>query len=313
MRNLGFIAVWLAAANLAAAGEHSVSVEKTSRSQVGKFNGIPMVAYRFAEVPFKPYVEMFSTPGGLNVLRDSPEDHKHHHALMFAVKVDDVNFWEEYPERQPGTQVHQGFTSAASASCEDGIARIELPVETIDWNGPDGTTLLKETRSIRVQRNVETPSAGSVLTWTSRFEVPQGRAEAVLTGAHYHGLGVRFPVSMDGVGTHFNAAGELGPVYRGSERLTETKWTAYTAPVDGKPVTVAVFDDPKNARPAVMFTMLHGFAYVSATLDLEKRPLSIQTGKPLVLRYGVVAWDGEKSAEEVEKAYQDWIQATPAE
>jgi hypothetical protein len=114
---------------------------------------------------------------------------------------------------------------------------------------------------------------------------------------------------MDGVGTHFNAAGDLGAVYRGSERLRETKWTAYTAPIAGKPVTVAVFDDPKNPRPAVMFTMLHGFAYISATLDLEKRPLTIEAAGPLTLRYGVVAWDGEKSPPEVEAAYLAWIAA----
>ena len=137
--------------------------------------------------------------------------------------------------------------------------------------------------------------------------VPEGRDKAVLTGSHYHGLGVRFPKSMDRVGTHFNAAGRKGSVYRGSERLAETKWTAYTAPVDGKPVTVAVFDDPKNPRPAVMFTMVDHFAYISATLDLEKRPLTVEAGKPLMLRYGVVAWDGKKSAEEVEAAYQEWV------
>ena len=56
-----------------------------------------------------------------------------------------------------------------------------------------------------------------------------------------------------------------------------------------------------------MFTMLNGFAYISATLDLEKRPLEIKAGEPLVLRYGVVAWDGKKTAEEVEKAYRDWV------
>jgi hypothetical protein len=40
-----------------------------------------------------------------------------------------------------------------------------------------------------------------------------------------------------------------------------------------------------------------GFAYLSATLNLSKQPLKIESGKPLSLRYAVAVWDGpvEKS------------------
>ncbi len=50
----------------------------------------PVLDYRFANVPFKPYVEKLYTPSGVNVLRDSPHDHQHHHALMFALGVNGV-------------------------------------------------------------------------------------------------------------------------------------------------------------------------------------------------------------------------------
>ena len=315
MRTLGINVLFLivatltcsATAELKKAEGDTVSVETTNHILKGTICGKPAVEYRFSQVPFKPYVQVFATPNGVNVLRDSPEDHKHHHALMFAVKVDGVNFWEEFPERKPGTQVHRKFASDATATCCNGVCSFDLGQEQLDWNTSDGRTLLKEVRRIVVSRDLDAPAEGTVLTWTGRFELPSGKSEAVLTGSHYHGLGIRFPASMDNVGTHFNAVGKKGSVYRGSERLAETKWTAYTAPVDGKPVTVAVFDHPDNPRPAVMFTMVHGFAYISATLDLEKRPLKIQAGKPLELRYGVVAWDGKKSADDVEKAYQEWV------
>ena len=29
------------------------------------------------------------------MVRDAPSDHLHHHGLMFAVQVNEVNFWEE--------------------------------------------------------------------------------------------------------------------------------------------------------------------------------------------------------------------------
>ncbi len=43
----------------------------------------------------KPYVDQLLSPAGVQVLRDSPSDHKHHHGLMYALEVDKVNFWEE--------------------------------------------------------------------------------------------------------------------------------------------------------------------------------------------------------------------------
>ena len=245
-KNGMLLAIAMIAAGAAVGDEKSTSAITGDCEQVGTIGGKVAVEYRFDDVPFKPYVKTFTTPSGANILRDSPADHKHHHALMFAVKVDGLNFWEEFPERKPGKQVHREFLSEPVAVSGNGVCSLDLGKERIDWNTPDGRTLLKETRHVYVRRASDAGGDASVLTWTSRFELPDGKEKAVLTGSHYHGLGVRFPTSMDRVGTHFNAAGKLGPVYRGDERLTETKWTAYTAPVDGKPVTVAVFDDPKN-------------------------------------------------------------------
>ena len=95
-------------------------------------------------------------------------------------------------------------------------------------------------------------------------------------------------------GRFFNADDKPGEVVRGDERLTPVKWCAYTAKADGKPVTVAVFDHPKNPRyPAKMFTMTKPFAYLSATGNEWKEPITIKAGEPLNLRYGVAVWDGE--------------------
>jgi hypothetical protein len=58
----------------------------------------PVLRYRYANVPMKPYADQLVSPAGVQVLRDSPHDHKHHHGLMYALAVDDVNFWEELPK-----------------------------------------------------------------------------------------------------------------------------------------------------------------------------------------------------------------------
>jgi sugar phosphate isomerase/epimerase len=260
----------------------------------------PVLEYRFTDVPFKPCVTGLYTPSGLQILRDSPHDHLHHHALMYAVGVDELNFWEEAPPDKVGREVHRSLEGQGI-----GGARFS---ERLDWLGPDDKLLLGERRTIDVRAGKD--FGATLVTWRARLETPPEKASLKLTGRHYFGLGMRFVESMDRVGKFIQADASREEVIRGTEQVVATKWIAYTAPVDGKPVTVALFDHPGNARhPAAMFRMLDPFAYMSATLNLYREPLEIVAGKPLELAYGVSLWDGEVSAEQVEAMYRRWVEA----
>ncbi len=269
----------------------------------------PLLRYAYKNVPFKPYVQQLFSPGGVNILRDAPADHLHHHALMFAVNVDGVNFWEE--TQAAGRQVHQSFPDVRTDTETDveNDKRFEMRhasfTELIDWINPSQELLLKERRTIEVRQG--TDLGATVLTWQSKFEVPAGKKSATLTGAHYHGLGMRFVKSMDTGGQLRNADGKPGTIIRGDERLVRSTWCAYTANANGKPVTIAMFDHPKNPRhPATWFTMTRPFAYLSATMKLHKQPLKVTSGKPLVLRYAVALWDGRVEADQIEQLYRRW-------
>lgn len=265
--------------------------------------GNPLLRYRFQDIAYKPYVQEWYSPDGVQVLRDSPADHLHHHALMFAINVDGVNFWEEH--EAPGAQVHQDIEATEIGPGRDPAgARI---VHRLHWANPrTEAVLLHERRTITVY---ETP-APSLLTWESRFALPPGKEKATLGGAHYHGLGMRFRESMDTVGTFTTPAGELGEHVRGDEHLTPGAWCAYTAPADGQTVTVALFDHPDNVRPVRWFTMKESFAYLSATINLWREPLEVKPGKPLILRYGAALWDGAVSKEGIKDAYKQWLATT---
>ena len=281
-------------------GENAVSINAGSQL---------LLRYPYKNVPFKPCVQQLFSLAGVNVLRDAPADHLHHHALMFAVKVDGVNFWEETPTA--GKQLHKSFTDVKT----DTITNVENDkrsemrqagfTELIDWTTSNKELLLKERRTIDVWQG--TDLGATLLTWQSKFELPEGTESATITGSHYHGLGVRFTKSMDSAGRHLNPDGKPGTVFRGDERLLRSTWCAYTANADGKPVTVAIFDHPKNPRhPATFFTMTKPFAYLSATLNLHKEPLKVVSGKPLVLRYAVAVWDGKVENDRIDKLYRRW-------
>ncbi len=270
-------------------------------------DGQPMMRYRYAGVPFKPYVQEFFTPGGVNILRDAPHDHLHHHALMYAIKVDDVNYWEEI--EGSGRQEHRSLSDVRVDVC-DGVPMAGF-TEELEWVDPGKQApALQERRSIAAYRLED--AGATLLTWESCFSLPPGKTSAVLGGAHYHGLGMRFITPMDAGGTFRNASEEKGEIVRGDEKLTPSTWCSYTAMADEKPVTVAMFDPPGNVRhPAKWFTMHTPFAYLSATLGLWKAPLELVEGKPLTLRYAAALWDGEVDAAQIEAMYQRWL-AWPA-
>ncbi|MBN1844799.1 MAG: PmoA family protein [Sedimentisphaerales bacterium] len=286
-----------------ACGQDSLSIVLDQTTLRVRDASGPLLRYRYGDVPYKPYVQQLFTPAGVNVLLDAPPDHLHHHALMYAITVDGVNFWEEH--QQPGREGHMRWLDPRIVA-EPGPTRARF-VEQLEWINPQTRrTLLREERTIEVARLEPVPA--TLLCWQTRLRLPAGRSAATLTGAHYHGLGMRFLESMDTGGTFFTAGDETGEIVRGQERLTRSRWCAYTAAADGRPVTVAMFDHPANPRhPAWWFTMTEPFAYLSATMNLHREPLELTGAAPLVLRYGVVVADGTIPKEQIAALYQQWL------
>lgn len=263
----------------------------------------PLLEYRFAGVPYKPYVRQLRTPSGVGVLRDSPADHKHHHALMFAIGAEGVSFWEETP--RAGKQVHRAFLEVG-ASRRDGVHTAGFG-EKLEWISPGGKgVLLLEKRHIEICD--PEPLGATVLSWSTRLEAAPGKAPVTLGGSHYYGLGARFLVSMDEKGEFITSTRKKGEVVRGDERLVPGSWCAYTSKAGGKPVTVAMFDHPSNPRKALWFTMGKPFAYLSATVNLWKEPLVVKEGKSVGFFYGVALWDGKVEPERIEKLHGKWLE-----
>ena len=288
-----------APADMSSTSLHVVQSKETVTVSAG---GRQVLEYRQVPSPFKPYASKLFSPAGVQILRDSPGDHKHHHALMFALAADGVNFWEEAEgvgaenprslrllecDVRSGMQ-HAGFTQG------------------LEWvNRRENRVILEEQRTIEVLDAADFKA--TLLSWNSRLKPAADRDSVPLTGSHYFGLGMRFIESMDSGGRFFCADGLDGEVVRGSERLTATRWCAYEAPAGDQKVSVAVFDHPSNPRhPARMFTMTTPFAYLAATLNLWKEPLTLKRDAPLELVYGVAVWDGTVDPAQIEAVYWRW-------
>ena len=289
---------------IASTGPTSLQVATKPSSFTIRDGTRTVLEYRTTASPMKPYVRELSTPSGVQILRDSPADHKHHHGLMFALGVNGVDFWGE--EAGTGTQKPRSSLNMTGSFLDASCTKL---IQTLDWIDAHGKKLLVERREVGVV-SPKMPTPVTLVVWNTELSTAEGIDAVKLDGHHYYGLGMRFLKSMDTGGRFFNSAKRPGEVVRGSERLVAAKWCAYTAKADGKPVTVAIFDHPSNPRyPNKMFTMSSPFAYLSATLNLWKEPLVLKAGAKLKLSYAIAAWDGETPAEQIESLYEKWSNA----
>jgi len=258
-----------------------------------------LLLYKQAKKAFKPYVKELITPAGLNVLLDSPDDHKHHHGLMFACKMNGINFWEETDNS--GFQMSGDYREVTTVNGNGGF------VVNVDWmDTKKDQTILSEIRSIRGKHIAAMNT--NLFTWQSIFIGPESGSSVELSGAHYNGLGIRFVRSMDNNGRFITAENKSGEIFRGDERLIPDRWCAYASQVGEKKVTIAMFSSPENPRsPATWFTMKESFAYMSATMRLHEEALSINDEDVLTLKYGIALWDGHKDTDEIEEVYQYWL------
>ncbi len=268
-------------------------------------DGRDVLKYFSQPHPYKMYVAELRTPAGIQILRDSPVDHVHHHGLMFAIGIDGVDFWGEAPDGQPGKQQSSSYSSSSWAE-STGMSAVRIG-QTVNWTSAADERLAVEQRTITCYPALEQNLVQ--LTWQATMQPADGKDAVQLWGRHYFGLGMRFVESMDKGGRFFNPSGQEGKIVRGTERLVRAPWCAFAAQVDGQEVTVAMFDHPGNPRhPATWFTMNGPFSYLAATLDLEHEKLTVSRQTPFKARYGVAVWDGEIKESQVQAAYQRWLE-----
>jgi hypothetical protein len=281
----------------AAPGESPLKISLSDTLLELQEGNSPVLQYKYRSVPFKPYAMSWFTPKGVNVLRDAPEDHKHHHSLMYAIMLGDINFWEEIPEA--GRQLHRTFANVSVDPKRAGFT------ETLVWQGPKrGKIMLFEQR--RLTHHLTDGGSARLLTWQSELKCPKGEEHVTLAGKIYHGLGMRFPVFMDKVGSFQFAQDETGAFDDGPHHLAQASWCAYTVADGEHPVTVAMFSAKENPRPTLWFTMLEPFSYLAGTFDLSRNPITLEAGKTLTAKYGLAAWDGIVDNETVQALYEQW-------
>ena len=242
--------------------------------------GGPVVAlWQKEPSPNKPYIAQLFAPGEkpIPLLADSPPDHFHHHGLMFALSVDDTDFWAEKGVPNAG---REDVVESIAAPAGDGFT------QRLRWLATDGAPLVDESRRVRVRAEGTGIDAVHWLDWESTLTPSAGRDTVSLSGAHYFGLGMRFSPEWANQG-EFIWSDPSTPSAAGGEMVAAGDWCAVRCTIEGRPVTVLMLAHADNPRPGEWFTMSKPFCYLSATLNLKNKPFTLANGERWTLRYSL--------------------------
>ena len=306
------LAALLPATLLAADNPLQVQQHTTATAWSVQHRGKTLFTYAFAPGKFKPYVQELATVDGFNLLRDAPHDHLHHHALMYAIRVNGINFWEEAPGagvQKPVQTAEPRLSMSAAGLPQASFTQVLHWVAPQDAFLPDTTSkaLLVEQRTLTL--TVDEPRREVALQWRSEFEVGQATNEVTLGGSSYFGLGVRFLQELDPVADHFTATGRLD-LANNRQDVSQHPWAAVAFDRAAQPATFVIFGSPKNAGGAPwFFSMKTPFAYLSATQHLDQQPLKYVRGDRFQLDYLVIAQSGLPGKDPLEARHQRWLQA----
>jgi len=273
------------------------------------YEGRPLLVYAFASDQFKPYVRELYTLRGENVLRDAPADHLHHHGLMYAIRLNGVNFWEERGDSGVGKsisivsrKVGRGQDGRPEASFTQVIHWVAFTNREVADSAP--ITFMIEHRTLTLSVD---GSAGEVaLVWDARFEVGKHTPKLKLHGANYNGLGLRLPESFDKVARFANS--ENSP-YTGkqTQNVIPASWTSVSGSKNGNDILLVLFGRSENAPGhGRFFTMTKPFAYLSVTQGLEQKPLEYGAGDQFRLRYLLTVYSEYKPREFIERRAEAW-------
>ena len=236
-------------------------------------------------------------------------DHPHHKSIWFSHEINGIDFWSE----------QEGAVSTSIVDPQSGERNSFLTRS--DWIRKDNgnTVLTDETkfqfgfdetaRWIDAQINFQA-THGEVSfddTKEGTFAV-RTHPDLRLTSAPRNGV-------HDVHGRALNSNGESGQAIWGKA----AKWVLYNGPVEGIPMSIAIFDHPNNLRhPTTWHARDYGLVaanpfglhYFQGVVE-GAGAYTLEQGKELQLRYRIVFIRGNATAEEVNErfnAFADTLQ-----
>ncbi len=250
----------------------------------------------------RPFVYPLIGPSGRSLSRmghpHDPESHSHHNSFWVShASVNGVSFWADDAK---GKIVHRRIEYF-----EDAVDRAAVSVLNHWIVEPDTKPLVIERRRMEFR---PLPGGQWILILDLRLESP---AEVVFGKTPFGLIGVRMAKTIgvnDGGGTLRNSQGDSGEK---DLFWKPARWIDYSGQITESAIEgLTLMDHPGNPNhPAKFHVRADGWMGASLSIDA---PLTILPGKPLSLRYGLLAHSGKPATDELDRAWRRFAEMPAA-
>lgn len=316
-----------------------VFVTETEQKRVDiLIDGAFFTSYRWDADLKKPILYPINTAKGTVVTRGFPlepragesVDHPHQSGLWFDYgDVNGVDFWNNSIYRTPEEAKHMGsVVHRRIVAAKGGRTSGELRIEA-DWVMPDGKKILREetkfifrigndSRSIdRItkltalrEKVVFNDSKEGLVGLRVRRELEQPAKEPIaLTDSNGKAMTEKVIDNSHVTGDFRSSEGKTGDDVWG----TRAKWSTLSGRVGAEDITIAIFDHPKNMGfPAYCMARGYGLFAINplgrkAYENKEALKYTLEPGRSLTLRYGVLISSRKETPADTEAQYQNFI------
>lgn len=244
---------------------------------------------------YKPHFHPLNTPCGHTVSLASPHDHKHHKGLMYALRTETCNFWEETPttsHENVGIQRHLRFDQVIGSGEQVGFQ------EMLEWQDSiSGQIIITESRDIRCRM---LPERNAFLWQWSTWLVAQQNCTLIQSQwshvapngrkTNYHGLGLRFCREFGG-GTGNNQVVVNGEVHLFTDAMGMIpEQVAYIGSFDGCWPPAKGYVEFRQTQKNGLFVYSDPFAFLSLGPS-NISPFEWQAGNAIEEQYSILISD----------------------
>ncbi len=263
--------------------------------------GRELTRYHYGPALQRPFCYPMAGPEGRSLTRmghpRDPFGHSHHNSVWIShADVGGVNFWADRG-KDVGRIVHQHVEQF-----EDGQHSAWM-LAVNHWQDAAGKIVLLERRRIEIQPL----AAGQWLMYLDMEFQPPADAPVTIGATAFGMIAVRMAKTIgvaDGGGRVLTSEG-----LRNEEQAFRkpARWMDYSGPVTDRATGgITLMDHPANPNHPAPFH-LRNDGWMGACLTLDK-PLVVEPGKPLRLRYGLWMHQGVPQAAHIQQRWQDFVE-----
>ncbi len=262
----------------------------------------------------KPILYPINGPGQIGMTRSWPmqddvdgeaHDHPHHKSMWFSHEINGVDFWGE-----------KGGTTKVLAIDTKSGEKDSFRTNSFWVRKDNGKTVLTDLTTYRFgfdqkSRWIDVEVALSASHGAVTFDDTKEGTFAVRTHPDLRLTANPKQGVKEVHGSALNSNGETGKQIWGKA----AKWVMYSGPIDGVPMSIAIFDHSDNIRhPTTWHARDYGLVAANpfglhhfTGAEKGAGAYTIENGGKLVLRYRTVFFAGIRKTDDVETMWQSFV------